>query len=284
MRQAWSLLGRASRRRMTLECSVLPCVTDAFKLHSNAGQIVRALINPANTALCGARSPAFPRGGPVPKPPPDDTLKSSFRGWGGMDAGADMLYPAQAVDGVVSLLGGAELRAMLQAFPCHGRTDDAGQPLRCPVGSSVITEGRCGELEFDLVAHAVPPFWSDGSWEQALRSCYASSLQGLIGRTCSLASSPAQELWIASPLLGSGARGAPSAEAAQAAVSELVTWLVEAEPSHGDDALPSMRFRFVVLPGDGQAAFRTVCGAIADAVDEHSDALDVLADEARSTC
>jgi O-acetyl-ADP-ribose deacetylase (regulator of RNase III) len=135
-----------------------------------------------------------------------------------------MLYPAQAVDGVVTLLGGSELRAQLQAVPCNGLKDEAGQPLRCQIGDSVITSGRCGQLPFDLVAHAVPPFWSDGNWERALCSAYASSLEGLVGR-----SGTAAELWIASPLLGSGARGAPSKQAAEAATSELVAWLVDAE-------------------------------------------------------
>jgi O-acetyl-ADP-ribose deacetylase (regulator of RNase III) len=189
-----------------------------------------------------------------------------------MDAGADMLYPAQAVDGVVTLLGGSELRAQLQAVPCNGLKDEAGQPLRCQIGDSVITSGRCGQLPFDLVAHAVPPFWSDGNWERALCSAYASSLEGLVGR-----SGTAAELWIASPLLGSGARGAPSKQAAEAATSELVAWLVDAEQPPGE-VVPTLRFRFVVLPGDGQAALRTVCGAIAAAVEGslQEDALEVL--------
>ena len=40
MRQAWSLLARRSQRKLTIECNVLPCVTDAFKQDSPGGKNV----------------------------------------------------------------------------------------------------------------------------------------------------------------------------------------------------------------------------------------------------
>ena len=121
---------------------------------------MRALINPANQPLSGTALAYFPRGGPVPRPPPAG-LSASTSGWGGMDAGSGMLYPAQSVDGVVHTYGGNELREMLQAIASDG-VDAAGQPVRCAVGRAVVTPSA-GSLRdgFDRIAHTVPPFWSD---------------------------------------------------------------------------------------------------------------------------
>ena len=58
-----------------------------------------ALIKAANSALVGTARAYFPRGGPVPPPPPPG-LQHSSSGWGGLDAGTGMLYPAQVVDGL----------------------------------------------------------------------------------------------------------------------------------------------------------------------------------------
>ena len=194
-----------------------------------------------------------------------------------------MLYPAQAVDGVVHLLGGKELRAQLEAVPANGE-GDVGQPLRCAVGEAVVTRG-CGELNFDLVAHAVPPFWADPSWERLLRRCYSSSLDALAAEAPPSGTAPAA-LWIASPLVGAGARGAPKREAARVVVSELMRRLAaDAEPSAAAEEPPprappprDLRFRVVVLPGDGQAAFR----AVAEAVDAESAQCQAV--EARAHC
>ena len=60
---------------------------------------LRVLINPANESLLGTARPYFPRGGPLPPRAPPGLTTSSR--WGGMDAGPGMLYPAQAVDGLV---------------------------------------------------------------------------------------------------------------------------------------------------------------------------------------
>lgn len=151
----------------------------------------------------------------MPRPPPD-ALRASSRAWGGMDAGEGMLYPSQSVDGVIHALSGTALRDLLEAVPSRG-ADAAGQPLRCDVGDAVITPAVGGSRDaFDWIAHAVPPFWSDEHWESRLRSSFVNSLVGLCRRLPLDAS-----LWVASPLLGAGARGAPPEEAARVAVSEL---------------------------------------------------------------
>lgn len=189
---------------------------------------VRVLINPANDALIGPRRPAFPRGGPVPPQPPPG-VDTSFRGWGGMDAGADMLYPAMTVDGLVHLQGGAELRAVLAATAPVLEERTNVEPLRCRVGQAVITSGAAGAasrgpsgLPFDAIVHTVPPFWprrgdeaEREEWAAALLSCYTTSF-GLARDYFAQSSGAAAGagLAIATPVLGAGARGAPFAPAA----------------------------------------------------------------------
>ena len=101
---------------------------------SPPGGACDCLINPANETLVGTQLAYFPRGGPCPEPPPEGVSNA----WGGMEAGANMLYPAQSVDGRVHAAGGAALREALLALPKAG-----GE--RCPVGSAVLTEAH-GEL------------------------------------------------------------------------------------------------------------------------------------------
>ena len=101
---------------------------------SPPGGACDCLINPANETLVGTQLAYFPRGGPCPEPPPEGVSNA----WGGMEAGANMLYPAQSVDGRVHAAGGAALREALLALP------EAGGE-RCPVGSAVLTEAH-GEL------------------------------------------------------------------------------------------------------------------------------------------
>jgi len=141
-----------------------------------------------------------------------------------------MLYPAQSVDGVVHALGGRALLDQLEAEPAKGQ-DEVGQPLRCPEGAVVVTSNwhrwsadsgsmrPCGrplaDLPFDLVARTVPPFWRGDKllWAERLLSCYTLSLNALLARA--VQESPlmgAEQLCIASPLLGAGARGAPARE------------------------------------------------------------------------
>lgn len=195
-----------------------------------------------------------------------------------------MLYPAQAVDGIVHQLGGLTLLDALQAEKANGH-DEVGQPIRCPEGGVVITSnwmrwridmsqaGRpLANLPFDLIAHTVPPFWHGDKlvWAERLLSCYISSLNAVTEKT--MTESPnlgAEEVCIASPLLGAGARGAPAREAADVAVSALTSLLcgaLDAEESSAGGAplfvhgpVSHLRFRFVLQHAD---VFGEVCDAI----------------------
>ena len=230
---------------------VIGDVLNAWPLatHARDGHL-RALINPANVALCGTSLPYFPRGGPVPRPPPK-ALRASSSGWGGLDAGSGMLYPAQCVDGQVHAQGGSALRKALDAAagPSTMLTDAAGQPVRCNEGNAVVTATGHGRLPFDLIAHAVPPFWptptstdgvaDDGEWARLLGSCYASSLRALRsaakgrGATAAPGAAPSS-LLIATPLLGAGARGAPVRAAARVAARALTACLLDGEDEVGE--------------------------------------------------
>lgn len=218
--------------------SVACVVTDpwrGFKREAIGGR-QQALLNPANSSLAGTARNYFPRGGPVPPAPPTG-LEASSAGWGGLDAGPNMLYPAQVVDGLTHMHAGPELRAALAALP----TDAAG--TRCEIGAAVLSAPfRLGD-RFDVIAHTPTPFWpasSDDSsvvdeWRRALRTCYLSGFSALIheaplGRvwcdeSAAVADARSAEspFAVASPLLGAGAAGAPVHAAAEVAVEALAS-------------------------------------------------------------
>lgn len=191
---------------------------------------VRVLINPANDSLSGPQRPAFPRGGPVPPP--------ASPGLALMDAANhDLLYPAQAVDGLVHLQGGAALReALIQAAPVIEERPN-GEHMRCRVGEAVLTSGVNGVgsdgesgLPYDAIVHTVPPFWPRGDeardpvarvkWAGAILSCYDAAFAAAIAFAAE--TRPDAGLAIATPVLGTGARGAPFAPAARALADAAV--------------------------------------------------------------
>lgn len=209
----------------------------------------RALINPANSALAGTSRAYFPRGGPVPPPPPRGIDETSSIGWGGMDAGANMLYPAQVVDGLTHLHAGPKLRDALAALPA----DATGQ--RCAVGAAVLSAPFGLHERFDAIAHTPTPFWPDvthgeaaKAWRQSLRACYRSSVFAIAeqaphgrvvwsdeaprGEKAASGSSglddPCKWTHVACPLLGAGAAGAPTAVAAEVAMRTLAELAAEA--------------------------------------------------------
>ena len=190
---------------------------------STKSDTLTVLINPANEALIGTSRPYFPRGGPVPPRPPPGLMASSA-GWGGMDAGTAMLYPAQTVDGLVHMHGGVELRAELQSKPVLERRGD-GDHVRCRVGDSILTHAP-HSLPFDLIAHTPPPFWSMHAtdpiqYEKLLGNCFTSALNASMAAAADKA---VTSLVLATPILGAGARGAPTTVAARALMGALARY------------------------------------------------------------
>jgi O-acetyl-ADP-ribose deacetylase (regulator of RNase III) len=176
--------------------------------------------------MVGTYLPYFPVSGPVPKLPKQ--LSGSANTWGGMEIGANQMYAIQVVDGHVTELGGFSLKKALQALPIV----DVENGYRCLVGSAVVTKSTEGlQHNFKHIIHTVPPFYSDRNMTTLLQSCYTSALDIAVqGNMESLLC----------PLLGSGARGIPHAEAAAAAVNALTDY----------PALPlPMVFKFGLMDG-----------------------------------
>ena len=195
------------------------------------------IINPANEALVGTRFAYFPVGGPVPMLPShlkqttssvllhESSSSSSERfmrssTWGGMDAGENMLYSVQVVDGEVHEQCGTPLLDYLQALPIV-RKDRAGQDVRCPVGAAVLSPSFGSFVNyFRNIIHTVAPFYSDDCWEEQLKSCYMKSFdiafkQGQ--RQGQEERSHFTGVTVASVVLGAGCRGIPFSEAAKVA-------------------------------------------------------------------
>ena len=169
------------------------------------------LINPANEALIGTRQPYFPIGGPVPPMIRPDKALSSSR-WGGMDAGENMMYGVQVLDGCVHDECGPQLLAYLQSLPSQG-VDASGQTIRCPEGSAICSPSF-GSLVpyFGNIIHTVAPFQSDPAWEKKLESCYLNAF--------GLAWPPSRQntgFTVSTPLVGAGCRGITVENAARVA-------------------------------------------------------------------
>ena len=215
----------------------------------------RVLINPCNPGLTGPRHFSyFPRGAdPVVVASHSDgndiTSRSSSKTgspsstWGGMDVvGSDMLFPAQTVDGMVHLVGGAALRQELDHV-LGG----------CPVGHAVLTTTAPGE-QFSDYYHAIvhtstpnnvsrPPqqrpagdsdmtytnnpnnneFDPEDEAQLLLTQCYSSALQQGLGSAATIGMHP-RNILLATPLLGAGCRGFPIPLACTVAARAAMSW------------------------------------------------------------
>ena len=214
--------------KLTIELRLLKppscLITGGTGRDLSKGGNLAALINPANRSLCGTSLPYFPRGGPVPRPPPPG-LSNSLQGWGGMEAGPNMLYPSQVCDGVVHSLGGPKLAKLLEevsdrvvarvpksaANYLYGEDPHAKE--LCPIGGAVITPtaqlGQLSSTSYQLIAHTAPPIFPVretnllSQWRSLMASCYTSSFLAIHDHCESL---PPTKIAVASPVLGSGAR------------------------------------------------------------------------------
>jgi O-acetyl-ADP-ribose deacetylase (regulator of RNase III) len=186
--------------------------TSCIVTHPPAGELMNdALVNPANEKLVGTRfSPTecwyYLHGGGQPEDLP--------------------CTPRECIDGIVTELGGAELRASLDAQPA----DAAGN--RCPVGGAVVTPAfsQLRDMYKSLI-HVVPPRYKrfhileqdqaaagaqqEGVWARQLAATYRSAFDvavtnGLTG--------------IAVPLLGAGTKGAPTDAAIRVAAEFAVAY------------------------------------------------------------
>ena len=169
---------------------------------------VQVLVNSANETLVGPQLAYFERGLPAAQQQPPKELGAS--NWGSLsaiDGSGRLLYPAQCMDGVVAIEGGAELRA-----DCARIVDQSGG---CKVGEAVATPAR-GRLEgrWHHIVHACAPFYHhrddgpDPEWRRLLTNTYASALAAAFSLRATA---------VFLPLLGAGARGAPLNETCEVA-------------------------------------------------------------------
>lgn len=134
-----------------------------------------------------------------------------------MDAGTNVLYPAQAVDGLVHMHAGPELARALRAMP------ERSANTRCRVGESVCSAPYGLAALFDLLVHTPTPFYPANSggtqpWRADLLGCYRSAVAVAMGV---LHQAHPQGFVFDTPLLGAGAAGAPPHEAAAVAASAV---------------------------------------------------------------
>lgn len=172
------------------------------------------LVVPANPRLEGTAFPYFPRGGPLP-PQNERTSSSSSGNWGGLEAGTGMLYPAQCIDGRVHVEGGRELRAALDVL-----VRDRGNGGVVEPGRAVMSPAP-GRLHYDGLVHAVGPLGECPGAGEVLRGCHRSALECVAA-----AGEDFSGIVVAAiPLIGAGAGGFSSLQAATAAVDVAVAYI-----------------------------------------------------------
>ena len=224
------LIYRLARGSRALEVWTTTCIVTNFGKQSAAA--CSMLINPCNPELTGvSKFPYFPRGGPVPKESPTTMHKDwqplgFVSAWGGMDVGSGMLYSVSVVDGMVHQLGGWKLEA-----ECTWKRMTSSEKA-CPIGSAVQTTAGDDRLkeQYDVIIHTSPPFFQhDADPELQLQKCYESAV-GL-----AFAGAPDTEpVRVATPLLGSGARGFPFEVAMEVASEACVKWCRDGTDTSSD--------------------------------------------------
>jgi O-acetyl-ADP-ribose deacetylase (regulator of RNase III) len=224
------LIYRLARGGRALEVWTTTCIVTNFGKETAAACSI--LINPSNPELTGVKNfPYFPRGGPVPKENPKSMHKDwqplgFVSAWGGMDVGTGMLYSVSVVDGLVHQLGGWKLEA-----ECTWKRMTSSSDKACPIGSAVLTTAGDDRLkeQYNAIIHTTPPFFQhDADPELKLHKCYESAVGLAFAApdtdTDGSGGGGGVPVRVATPLLGSGARGFPYEVAMEVASEACVKW------------------------------------------------------------
>mmetsp|Transcript_14662 Transcript_14662/g.23294 ORF Transcript_14662/g.23294 Transcript_14662/m.23294 type:complete len:183 (-) Transcript_14662:254-802(-) len=163
-----------------------------------------------------------------------------------MEAGKDMLYPVQCIDGAVHMYAGKELRAYLQEK----------HPSGCEV-SEAVASPSFGSIPYSYgIVHAVAPTASMNQWRKKLKDTYINALNRAVDvwntRTANIIKGKNETVKIATPFLGTGAKGIgllEGAKAASAAIAEVV---------HQEEYVPSS------FPASDTCSFFTVRFSLID--------------------
>lgn len=149
-----------------------------------------------------------------------------------LSPGTTIIYPPQAVDGLVTELGGGALAAACEGLP------------HVPTGGAELTPATEELLNsFSYIVHACAPFHPGKAsghdditrWQLLMRACYHASFDLAHAHGLGV---------LAVPLLGAGARGAPVKQAAAAAATAAAHWRPKGHGEREDaEACDSSRIR-----------------------------------------
>jgi hypothetical protein len=174
-----------------------------------------------------------------------------------MDAGPNMLYPAQCVDGLVRAADPAAGKAAAAAAALQSLPLAAGSAVRAAAGDTLSTLLGVGRLE---LIHCVTPYRSAQGSDSALRACYASALR--------CAQELAEELGRADAQPRAGQARRPEQERERQA-SHLERHpgppALRAEPAYGDPACGDPLVVTFPLLGAGAKGFSSEDAALASA-------------------
>ena len=140
-----------------------------------------------------------------------------------MDAGSNMLYPSQVVDGIVHQLGGKPLLKEIQWKQKLNLFGDV-----CPIGTCTMTSDGTKDLvdRYVKVVHTAPPFYDSRSKDESIRllqGCYKSSFE-MAFDSIHWRDHDGMRV-VACPLIGAGARGFPIDVAIEVASRQSLKWL-----------------------------------------------------------
>jgi len=190
------------------------CIVKNPPKHVHQEKRTRSLLVPTNPTLTSTTLFSyFQRGG--------SSLKSSrilppsgpSSQWGGMEAGSDMVYPVQTIDGLVYIHGGKEYWDALENLRNQVGSDGGARLSEgCGDLPEALTCKAMGQLKYagyDNLIHVASPVYRDGDSEGVLlRNCYMRGFSGCesVGQT------------LVMPLIGAGCRGWSVGLAAKAVV------------------------------------------------------------------
>ena len=140
-----------------------------------------------------------------------------------MDAGSNMLYPSQVIDGIVHQLGG---KPLLKETQWKQKLNLFGNV--CPIGTCTMTSNGNTELvdRYFKVVHTAPPFYDSSRKDESIRlleECYNSSVKMAFDSIHWRGHDGPRV--VACPLIGAGARGFPIDIAIEAASRQSLNWL-----------------------------------------------------------
>ena len=146
-----------------------------------------------------------------------------------MEAGENMMYGVQVLDGCVHDECGTALLTYLQKKVPEVGVDAVGQIIRCSEGNAVSSP-TFGSLVpyFGNIIHTVPPFQSDAEWETKLLNCYLNSFRlAWLRKDSNSSTMKVASASVATVLLGAGCRGIKIENAAQMAAKACMTFSQE---------------------------------------------------------